>query len=71
MPMKMFELTIAVRNVSPDKWTPRSIHRIEADDMIELCAQLQLLLVTIQRDLHEEEVEALRRESIPDDDIPF
>ncbi len=66
--MKMFELTITVGGGS---WTPRSINRIEADDMIELCAQLQLLLVTLQRELHEEEVEALRRESTPDDDIPF
>jgi len=63
--MKQFELTLVVRK--PDGKF-ESMDKIEADDLVQLVCQLNLVIITIQRKMHEEYLLGMRMEN---DDIPF
>lgn len=69
--MKQFELSLIRRNITNDPKTNfgvASVNKIEADDLVHLFSQLLILVVAVQREIHEEEMLALRCEN---DDIPF
>jgi len=63
--MKLFEITIVYR---PSSKRIQVIDKIESDDIIQLLSQFNLVIVNLQRTIHEEELLALR---IENDDIPF
>jgi hypothetical protein len=63
--MKKFELTLIHRNLN-ECFTLRSENKIEADDMIHLLSQFQLVVASVTREIMEDEI----RQS-EDDDIPF
>lgn len=61
----IFELHLSVKSSEIPFEVP--IHgRIETNDLVELASKFAILLVQIQRELHEEEIQNLRL-----DDIPF
>lgn len=63
--MKQFELTLHRR--SPDgKFL--SLDKIEADDLVQLMCQFNLIMVNTQRTLNREELDKAR---VINDDIPF
>lgn len=61
--MKQFELTLIYR--PPDAWQPKSLDKIEADDLLEVLAQLLLVVVKLQKKIDAELFNSI------DDDIPF
>lgn len=46
----------------------KSFNVIESDDLVQLLAQFQILLVKLMRDIHEAELNRIR---MVNDDIPF
>lgn len=63
--MKQFELTLTRYEL--DKI--QSFNKIEADNLVDLLSQLQLVIICIQREIYEDQLLRLRYES--NDDIPF
>jgi hypothetical protein len=58
---------------SPGTWivNPEYYRRVSGEDLVELLSKLMIELVQLQRDIHNEEVLALKAERYQDDDIPF
>jgi hypothetical protein len=64
---KEWELTLYHRIPDPD-FRVKSWNKIEADDIVQLLAQFQILLAQILRQENESVINELR---MKDDDIPF
>lgn len=61
-PNKQFELTLVWRNT---EFQPKSIDKVEGDDLVELLAQFLVVLASINRRMMAEHPRSI------DDDIPF
>jgi len=64
--MKKFELRLIMR--PNNEFEIKSFNVIESDDLVQLLAQFQILLVKLMRDIHEAELNRIR---MVNDDIPF
>lgn len=67
--MKRFELSIVRREVEGNSFSPRSMDRIEADTMVELMAELLVVIARITREWHEDEI--IKMKVNEHDDVPF
>lgn len=62
--MKVFEIDITYRPNGEFK----SLDKIEADDLLQLVAQFNFVILNLQRKIHLDEIQKLQ---LNNDDIPF
>lgn len=73
---KEFELTLVWREMhNPDPKAfgyAKDIHKIEADDLVQLMTQFVLVIANVQRRLSDDKIQrAISGTRLVDDDIPF
>lgn len=64
--MKQFELTLVWRDSNTKI---KSIDKIEADNLIHLLSQFNMMVLMIQQKIADEEINEFKK--VIDDDIPF